>query len=330
MNKINKLHTIRVNNKEIVLFRINSACGAYIELTNLGASVVSIVVPDKKGKLNNVALRHNTLEQYLTDKFYLGATIGRYANRISKGLFSLDGTLYHLDKNDGDNSNHGGFCGFNSKVFDYQVQQDKITFYIESSDGEGGFPGNLQLQVSYSFSTNNELLIEYKCISNKKTPVNFTNHSYFNLSSEDFIWNHKLKINASEYLESDDDFLPTGNIKNVKNTAFDFSEFRDIEEMSALKKDILKGYNTYFIKKSGEYIASLKDESSGRTVDIFTSMPGIMIYTGDYLSLPFNPSGGICLEAHYYPDSVNHKNFEANILFPNIPKSDFIKFHFHL
>lgn len=330
MHKIYKLNTLLSGEKEVAIFRIYSISGAYVEVTNLGASIISVVVPDKKGRYDNVVLKYDTLEGYLTDKFYLGSTIGRYANRISNGCFSMDNTLYTLDKNDGNNSNHGGFHGFNKKVFNYSILYDKIVFYIESSDGEGGFPGNLQFRVSYSFSPDNELLIEYEAGSDKRTPVNFTNHTYFNLSSGNSILDHELKINALEYLESNEEFLPAGNIKNVKNTAFGFFDYKYIGKMSTLKKDMLKGYNTYFIKKTGEYVASLKEEVSGRVLDVYTSMPGIMLYTGDYLSHPFVPFEGICLEAHYYPDGVNHKDFISNILEPGVSKYDFIRFHFHI
>lgn len=321
-----------IQGEEIVLLRITNSVGSYVEITNIGASIVRIVVPDKNGKLDNITLCYDEIEEYLSDTFYLGATVGRYANRISRATFTLDDNIYHLDKNDGENSNHGGFSGFNKKIFDYQIHSDAVTFFLRSKDGEGGFPGNLQFSVTYTFSEDNELLIEYSALSDKATPVNFTNHTYFNLSSlKNTIWKHELKVNADYHLEMNDTFLPTGKILPVIDSAFDFREYTPIENNAKSKKDNLKGYNAFFIKLNEHTpLASLKDNLSGRIVDLYTSMSGVQIYTGDFLSEPFIPFGGICLEAQYHPDGVNHKNFETSILSPNIEKKDFIKFHFKI
>lgn len=321
-----------INEKEIVLLRIGNVSGAYIEITNIGASVVRVVVPDKNGKLDNIVLCHDEIEDYLSDVFYLGATVGRYANRISNAVFTLDGNTYHLDKNDGNNSNHGGFSGFNKKIFDFHIHQNSVTFSTKSLDGEGGFPGDLIFSVTYTLSDENELMIEYSALSDKATPVNFTNHTYFNLSSSnETIGNHELKVNADYHLEMDDAFLPTGKVLSVADSAFDFREYVSIEARAKLKKDNLTGYNAFFIKKSKDVpVASLRDSSSGRVVDVYTSMSGIQIYTGDFLSGPFVPFGGICLEAQCHPDGVNHEHFDTCILTPGIEKKDYIKFHFKI
>lgn len=302
----------------------------YVDVTNLGATIMAIVVPDKYGKFDNIALHYEKPEEYLSDKFYIGSTIGRFANRIRDARFTMNGCVYNLDKNDGENCNHGGYSGFDKKIFDFKFSSEKVIFSIESKDREGGFPGNLKLSVIYTLSEKNELHIEYISKSNKITPVNFTNHSYFNLSGVNKdIWEHKVKIIADRCLDMNEDFLPTGKILTVKGTPYDFTEFRTIRILH--NENIRKGYNTFFLKNSREdYTASVLDDSSGRAVDIYTSMPGIQFYTGDFLSSPFIPFGGICLEPQFHTDGVNHPHFDVNILLPYIPQKDYIKYSFRV
>ena len=303
------------------LFRIQNTSGAYAEVTNYGASLVSLVVPDKHGALENIILNYPKPEDYFSDKFYLGSTVGRFANRIANAQFPLNGTVFQLDKNDGNNSNHGGFSGFHSRLFDCQEEGNRIVFTYLSKDGEGGFPGNLRLTVVYSFSEDNELRIEYKAVCDKATPFNPTNHAYFNLSAQrDNILNHELKVYADQYLETNDKFLPTGNILPLAGSAFDFREYTPFSRLMPLKKEVLPGYNTYFISHSEDelkHLASIKDTVSGRQLEVFSSMPGIQVYTGDYLSEPFYPFAGVALEAQFYPDAPNHKHFPSCILFPD-------------
>ena len=316
--------------QEVALLRISNSSGAYAEVTNIGASIVSIVVPDKKGILSNVVLRYDKLEDYLSDTFYLGGTIGRYSNRVSNARFLMDGVVYNLDKNDGENSNHGGFNGLNKQIFNYHINNESVAFHIESPDGEGGFPGHLKLRVTYSFSESNELKIEYNIVSDKRTPVNFTNHAYFNLSGKkNEIFSNQLKVNTKKYLETNNQFLPTGKILDIKKSAFDFSDYKTIEEMASLKKDNLEGYNTYFIKQDNtKALASVKDITSGRVLDVYSTMPGILFYTGDFLSDQFLPFQGLCMEAQYYPDGVNHKDFQSCILLPHEERMDTIIYSF--
>ena len=311
-----------INGEYLILFRIQNKQGCYVEILNFGATLVSIVVPDKKGNLENIILRYDNIADYLTDSFYLGCTVGRFANRIGGAKFTLNGKTYFLDKNDGNNSNHGGFNGFNSKIFDYEIQDDKLILSCESEDGEGGFPGNIKFTVTYSFTDNNELHIEFDAISDMETIFNPTNHAYFNLSGkQNSILNHKLKVFSDNYLETNDEFIPTGKINSISyNPAFDFRDYQEISGLMPLKNEIIEGYNTYFISKFNNKIkqlASLTESESGITVDIYSSMSGVQIYTGDYLSEPHQPFAGICLEAQFFPDSPNHPNFETCILKPD-------------
>ena len=331
MSQISKQKSVIYKGREVALYRIANASGAYIEVLNYGASVVSVVVPGADGGFANVALRYETIEDYFTDQFYLGCTVGRYANRISNARFVLNGQTCNVERNDGENSNHGGFNGLNKKIFDARINENSITFSAESVDGEGGFPGNLTFWVTYSFSDENRLRIEYRALSYKETPVNFTNHTYFNLSRQDAdISNHEIQVNASHYLETDNNFLPTGKILLLDNSAFDFRKYKTTGEMMPLKKDNLRGYNTFFIKDRHSGIAaSARSASSGIAMDVYTTMPGVLLYTGDFLSGRFGPMSGLCLEAQYHPDGLNHPGFEVNMLRPGHVKTDIIEYHFY-
>jgi aldose 1-epimerase len=292
-------------NQDLKLLRLTNTTGTYVELLNLGATLVSFVVPDKTGKLENIILHYPSLEDYRTNPFYLGSTIGRFANRITKAQFDLNGKTCHLDKNDGENCNHGGFNGFHNRIFDLETRGNKsIHFTYESPDGEGGFPGNLHFSVTYSLSEDNELTIKYKVISNKNTVFNPTNHAYFNLSGKgENLLNHKLTIYANRYLMTDKAFLATGEIRTLSDYPLDFSK--------------LQGYNTYFISYSKEHLkhlVRLSETTSGRRLDVYATMPGIQIYTGDFLSAPFQARAGIALEAQGYPDAPNHKHFPTTVI----------------
>lgn len=316
----------------IKTFRLQNTTGAYIEVCNYGASLVSVIVPDKKGNLGNVILSYKNVNDYLHDSFYLGSTVGRVANRISKAQFSLDRVVYSLDKNDGENSNHGGIHGFSKQMFETEEGDGEIVFTYLSKDGEGGFPGTLRLTVAYSFSDTNELSIEYRAVSDKKTVFNPTNHAYFNLAGCDVdILGHELKVYSDNYLESDNQFLPTGRVLPLEGTAFDFTEFTPFLQRMLQKEEEIGGYNTYFISNSEDelkLLASLRSEQSGRQVDVYSDMHGVQIYTGDYLSTPFKPCLGVAMEAQIYPDAPNHSHFPSCVIESGEEQGHFIKYHF--
>ncbi len=320
MAEIQSKKVASLSGKDIILFRLKNKKGAYVELLNYGATIVSVVVPDRFGKRRNVVLGYEKPEDYLSDRNYLGCTVGRFANRISGAQFSLNGKLYHLDKNDGKHSNHGGFSGFNKKVFDYKVYGNGVSFSSESRDGEGGFPGNLKFSVGYLFSENNELMINYQAICDQPTIVNLTNHAYFDLGGEGDIRTHELKINTDRYLESDEAFIPTGRVLSVNDSAYDFREYRQMDSMMALKKEMIEGYNSYFIfgGRSGsmKLMASLREKQFGRRMDVYATAPGLQLYTGDYLSGPHAPFSGLCLEAQGFPDAPNQADFPSCTLCP--------------
>lgn len=304
--------------KEIFKFQITNNHGNYVELINYGAIVKSIVVSDKVGNKENVVLGFPTLEGYVKDQSYIGATVGRFANRISNAAFPIENKIYHLDKNDGKNNNHSGSAGFNNKVFDFIVEEDAVIFSLESKNGEGGFPGNLKTKVTYKWTDQNELKIEFLAEADESTPLNFTNHSYFNLSAcQDKIINHRLSVKASKILESTADYIPTGKIIPADGYLFLNNRLADIMQE--------KGLNLYYVldrdSVNEKPVCELLEEKSGRMMRVYTSYPGVQLYTGDYLNCNivgehnklYSSFDGLCLECQYYPDSPNHEHFPNTI-----------------
>lgn len=304
--------------RSVRLFKLVNRKGLSVEIINYGAVIKSIWLPEKNGVSENIVLGYDHIDEYFSDTHYVGATIGRYANRISAASFSMGAQLYRLDRNDGENCNHGGFSGFHAKLFDCSFGENKLILRAESPDGEGGFPGNVVLTVTYHLSDENELQMDYHLSTDKRTPVNITNHTYFNLSGEDTVLRHQLRIESDELLETDESFLPTGRILKTDDIpGFDFSQYREIGKMMQMKQENIKGYNSYFIareKSSGlKKLATLKTEKGHRSVTVFSTMPGIMLYTGDYLSGKHAPHSGVSLEAHYFPDTPNQPSFPRGI-----------------
>ncbi|WP_214226291.1 aldose epimerase family protein [Pedobacter sp. B4-66] len=310
------------SDKNIYLFKIKNKSGAFVELTNYGATIVSIVVPDKNNTMVNVILGFPELQGYIDDDCYLGSTVGRFANRISKATFSIDEIWYKLEANDNGNTNHSASAGFNNKVFDYTIEDDKLILSLLSKDGDGGYPGNLLLKVCYQWTDLNELLISYTAETDKKTIVNITNHNYFNLSGGGSnFFNHELTINATSIVEATDDFIPTGAIVAAGDIEFKSTKMAD-RITDYLNKP--KGLNICYVLNIKEKAATLRDPQSGRSLEIYTTYPGLMLYTGDYLrtkhpghlGVPYKPFDGLCLECQYYPDSPNQPDFPSTILHP--------------
>lgn len=307
--------------KEVFLFKMVNQSGAYVELTNYGASIVSIVVPDQENRPGNVVLNYPNLGGYVHDPYYLGSTVGRFANRIGGARFTLDNQTYHLEKTEKGHSLHGGRNGFNSRIFDFDIEADKLSFTIISKDGEGGYPGNLWLVVTYEWDENNTLTVAYSAISDKNTIANFTNHAYFNLSSgKNNMLGHKLTIRGEKLLETDAEFIPTGSIISAGDKVFQNTIVKNNLKFEAERAT---GINDYYIfdEINGSIPQCvLIDVESGRKLEVFTSYPGVQVYTGDYLGngahggSPFSPFDGIALECQHYPDSPNHQHFPAATL----------------
>jgi aldose 1-epimerase len=331
MSQITSKTVAQYCSKDIVLFRIADPSGAYAEVLNYGATLASVVVPDRNGALDNVVLHYPDINDYFSDTCYLGSSIGRVANRIAGAKFTLKDRVFKLDRNDGENCNHSGFSGFDKKVFDTEINGNKVVFSTQSRDGEGGFPGNMNFTVQFSFA-DRQLSIRYTAECDCETLFNPTCHAYFNLTGQKRnIFDHDLLVNASEYIEMNDDFLPTGNILPVADTAFDFRKYQSIGWMSALKHDCLKGYNACFVAsdiRQPKHLASLREPASGRVMDVFSTMPGVLLYTGDYLDRQYQPFEGLCLEAQFYPDSPNHAHFPSCTITPGKVHEQRIRYRF--
>lgn len=326
-NKITYKHWANYNGMDVFLFKIQNENGAFVELTNYGATLVSIVVPDASGKHGNIILGFDSFEAYLEDRCYIGSTIGRFANRIANARFNIDGKVFNLEKNDGENTNHSGTQGFHNKLFNFSIQNNELHLHLTSPDGEGGYPGNLSLDVSYSFTEDNQLQIQYMAETDQKTFVNFTNHAYFNLNNEaSGTFGHQLKIASDRVLESTADHIPTGRI--LPSGAMTFSG-QTIDD--CLIDTGLSGFNTFYVfdqSLEDDKVAVLSHSASGRLMEISTSYPGLMFYTGDYLEGFYKPFDGLCLECQFFPDSPNHKQFPSTTLEPGEQYKQYIHFKF--
>ena len=300
-------------------FRLTNSAGAYVELTNWGARWLSAVVADARGVMSDVLLKPDHL---LADEFYMGATVGRVANRIGHARLILDGKVYELEKNDGENTNHGGFSGFHQKLWDWEILPDGIRFTLHSPDGEGGWPGNAEVAAEYHWNDSNELTIRHTGITDRPTWLNLTNHAYFNLSGDGRkITEHVLYIPARTILDTTPQFIPTGRRTDVSGTPFDFTRPKRIGQDLYADNDQLrwnKGYNHCYIlkeEKSDAMVeaARLYDPATGRTLTVSTDLPSVLLYTAGYYT---RPDTAVCLETQYWPDTPSHPGFPSCLLRP--------------
>ena len=313
----------------INIFTLKNINGVEVKITNFGGIVISIKVPDRLGIFKDVVLGYDKLEDYLNNVSYLGAIIGRCSNRIEGARFLLNGIEYEVGKNNGNHQLHGGFVGFDKVVWAAKIiEVDKgeaLQLDYISKDGEEGFPGELTTRVIYTLTEDNALEIEYLAVSDKDTVVNLTNHSYFNLSGEGIgdILSHQLMIDAESFTLMNEESIPTGEFKAVKGTPFDFTSLRQIGERIDVEDAQLKngsGYDHNFVLKvSGktpEKFAELYEEKSGRLMEVYTTMPGVQLYSGNYLAQGgvYAYRSGVCLETQYFPSSMKHTHFPSPIL----------------
>ncbi|MDN3655702.1 aldose epimerase family protein [Ferruginibacter paludis] len=316
--------------KEVFLYTITNAKGVQVKISNYGATITSWVSPDKNNKPSSIVLGFDSLSGYLAKPPYFGAVVGRYGNRIAKGKFKIDKTEYTLATNNGPNALHGGLKGFDKQVWDATPASDStasIELSYLSKDGEEGYPGNLKVAVRYTLTDDNELKIEYSASTDKATVLNVTNHSYFNLTGDvnNSILDHTLMIDADNYTPVDTTLIPTGEIKSVKGTPFDFTKAKKIGlEIGAVSG----GYDHNFVlnKKDSSLskIVELKDSISGRTLEVYTTQPGVQFYTGNFLDGKFSTPDGkkinqhaaMCLETQHFPDSPNEPKFPTTLLLP--------------
>ncbi len=322
--------------KKLKTFILSNNNNCSVEITNFGAKVMSINVPDKNGIIDDVVLSYDTPEEYINGNPYFGAIIGRYGNRIDKGKFVLDNTEYSLAINNGNNHLHGGPDGFHNVIWDIVEYKNNnkehyIKFKYFSKDGEEGYPGNLTVFVQYSFTDENELIIDYNASCDKNTIINLTHHSFFNLkdAGKSDILSHELKIFANSFTPVNNELIPTGEIRKVAGTPMDFTKFTPIGkniEDNYIQLKYGNGYDHNWVlnKKSDSLslAAIVRELVSGREMKVYTTEPGLQFYSGNFLdgtdigedSTKYHHRTAFCLEAQHFPDSPNQSNFPSTIL----------------
>ncbi len=332
--------------KDIYRYTLKNSSGAYVQLSSVGAGIVAAVVPDRDGKLADVVLGYSSPLSYFDDGPCAGKIPGRYANRIAKGRFTLDGKEYTLPVNNGPNHLHGGPKGFQNQVWDSRIYEDGVEFMYYSEDGEMGYPGALKAVARYEWSEENELRLTLTAETDAPTVVNLTNHAYFNLNGEGSgsVLGHELKLNASEYLPTDDTLIPEGESEPVAGTPMDFVTAkplgRDIkEDFPALKYG--KGYDNCWVIDGAEpgqlqTAAELYAPESGRLLEVTTTQPGVQVYTGNWLAgcpegkcgRSYNDYDGVAIECQHFPDSPNHPDYPSAVLRPGETFEEAIIFAF--
>lgn len=317
---------------DVDLYTLTNKNGVVAKITTYGAILTELHVPDRTGKMGDVVLGFDNLDGYLKGHPYFGSTVGRVANRIAKGKFTLDGKEYTLAVNNGPNSLHGGLKGFDKQVWKASIikspEGPSVRFKYHSPDGEEGYPGDLDVTVEYTLTSKNAIVIDYTAKADKATPVNLTNHTYFNLKGSGEVLGYDMMINADKYTPVDDTLIPTGQIAPVKGTPLDFTFSHPIGEHMKELGGEPNGYDhNYIITGGGKSLtlaARAYDPSSGRVVEMSTTEPGVQFYTANFLDGTLTGKGGFtyqihdafCLEAQHYPDSINHPNFPTVVLKP--------------
>jgi aldose 1-epimerase len=329
----NKNFEKTINNKQVKLFTLKNKNGLVSQITNYGGRVVALWTPDKNGNFEDIVLGHETIDGYLqTNQDFFGAITGRYANRIAKGKFVLNDSMYTLATNNGDNHLHGGNNGLNNAVWDAdQRSAAEIVFTYFSKDGDEGYPGNLNLEVIYKLTDANELKITYAATTDKTTHVNLTHHSFFNLlgAGKGAINDHILQINASLYTPVAAGLIPTGELADVSNTPFDFRTPKAIgsrvnDDHAQIKLGF--GYDHNFVLDGAglRLVAVVKEPITGRVMEVITDEPGVQFYGGNFFdgkdfgkgNIAYEFRSALCLETQHFPDSPNQPNFPSTVLNP--------------
>ncbi len=320
--------------KEISKYTISNSKGMKACVINYGAILTNLFVPDKDGNAEDIVLGYDRLKDYFKNGSFFGATIGPNANRIANASFSINGTKYQLDINDGPNNLHSDFeKGYHKQVFDAEVKDNSVTFSLKDSDGNMGFPGNKSISVTYTVTEDNELSIHYEATSDADTVINMTNHTYFNLNGHKAgnIENHTLCINAEKYTPVVMGAIPTGELAPVKDTVFDFTAPKKIGD--DINKDVeqlklVKGYDHNWVLDNYDgnmrKIATVSADKASRTMEVYTDLPGVQFYAGNCIGktkgkekMKYYPRYGLCLETQYYPNTANEESFPGCIYGPD-------------
>jgi aldose 1-epimerase len=316
----------------VPIFTLRNARGVTVKIMAWGATITELHVPDRSGHLTNVVLGSDNLEAYLKGHPAAASVIGRFANRIARARFTLDGVEYKLAANNGPNHLHGGLRNFAKVLWQGQPvpagpRAGAVRFTYHSADGEEGYPGNLRVSVTYTLTDDNELQLDYEATTDKPTPVNLTNHAYFNLAGAGDVLGHELWLDAGQYTPADDQLIPTGEIAPVKGTPLDFTTPTALGARIEQLKPRPGGYDhNYVLKTDGKtpkLFARAIERRSGRVLEVLTTEPGVQLYTGNHIrsftgvgGAVFGRHGGFCLETQHYPDSPNKPQFPSCILRP--------------
>lgn len=322
--------------KEVKEYTVENANGMSFSAIEFGAVIRKVLVADKNGKLTDVVLGFDSVQDYENDDTYLGAVVGRYANRIGNAVFTLNGIEYQLDKNDNGNHLHGGFDGYDKRVWMSESfvseKGEGVKFMLVSKDGDQDYPGNLEIFVKYTLTDDNELVLEYTGMTDKDTICNLTNHSYFNLAGHDSgdVLKQLVRINSDFITEADEKSITTGRFIEVKGTPMDFNSETAIGERidaDYYQLNFGAGYDHNWVIKGYEkgklnFAAALRDKESGRKMEVYTDLPGVQVYSGNFLKarIPgknqarYTRRTGVCFETQYYPDSINKPEFPSPVL----------------
>jgi aldose 1-epimerase len=318
---------------QVALFTLTNSRGTVVKIMEYGAIITEIWTKDRHGKLDDITLGFKTLDEYLAGHPYFGCATGRVANRIAKGKFTLNGQTYTLATNNAPNHLHGGDKGLDKRHWKGEIvpgADPAVKFSYTSPDGEEGYPGTLTSTVTYTLPKNNDLVMDYTAVTDKPTPVNLTNHAYFNLAGEGRgdILSHELTVHAARYTPTDDTYIPTGELAPVAGTPVDFTRPTRIGDRINLISADPKGYDLNYVLDSGgkkfDLAARVYERRTGRFLEVWTDEPGLQFYTGNYLDgtltgksgVPYVKHGAFCLEAQHFPDSVNQPKFPSTILNP--------------
>ncbi|TFE04123.1 aldose epimerase family protein [Jeotgalibacillus salarius] len=314
------------NGQKVIKYTIENKNGVQLSALNYGCIITEWITPDKDGKQDNIVLGYNDFSRYLTDSPYFGAIVGRFAGRIENAAFKLDDEIFNLEKNDGENSLHGGEEGFDKKIWAVTEKDDTLVFHLTSPHLDEGFPGELNVQVSYTLTDDDELKINYEATADRKTVVNLTNHTYFNLTGTlEPVMNHELQIPADAYLPLNENLIPTGEQRNVENTPFDFREPKKLADALDIQHQQIKiggnGYDHPFLLNEGTI--QLSEPRSRRRLSLRTDQPAVVFYSGNQLGAEGEMRGekikahsGMCLETQGLPNAVNEPSFPTCELSP--------------
>lgn len=337
-----QVEEVLIGDRKAKLFHLDNGNGMQVEISSFGGIITQLKVPDKEGNSENIVLGYEHIEDYDTNDYYFGAAIGRFGNRIAKGQFELDGVNYQLATNDGNNHLHGGLLGFNRVIWDAELIENEKSIMVklsyESPDGEEGYPGTLKTTLTFELMADNKLILDFTATTDKPTLANLTHHGYFNLSGmKETILDHELIINAPHYTPIDDELIPTGELKAVADTPFDFTSSHAIGERI---DKVSGGYDHNFVVKrahSKELVkmAELYHQGSGRVMELYADSPAVQFYSGNFLDGKVSVDGvsydqymGLCLEPQTFPNAPNEPSFPSARLNPGEIYSHQIQYRF--